>query len=176
MGVTIKKIELWHAVVDNKPGALAGALRPLADAGVDLEIVMATDIPGGGDKASIGVFPIKGRKAASAARTAGFEPAAAMPSLLVGGDNRAGLGEQMSEAIAASGVNIGVAFAQVMGGHFSAVFGFASADDAAKASAALRKIARAATPKPAPAKAATKGAAKPTRKAPARPPAKQRKR
>jgi hypothetical protein len=140
MTITVKKIQLWSLVIDNHPGALARALQPLAEAGADLKIVMATAIPGPGKKASVGVSPITGRKLIAAARKAGFAPAAAMPSLLVGGENRAGLGNRMSESIAAAGINIGVAVAQVAGPHFSALFGFASEGDATKAAALLKKV------------------------------------
>lgn len=156
MATTLKKVELWSIVVDNKPGALAAVLEPLADAGADLEVVMATAIPGDGGKASIGVFPVKGRKVIAAARAAGLAPAVAMPSLLVGGDNRAGLGGRMSEALAAAGINIGVAVAQVVENSFSALFGFASQEDATKAVTLIKKVTtvRKAAAKPAAAKRA----------------------
>lgn len=140
MAITVKKIELWNVTVENKPGALARILEPLAEAGADLEVVMGTSMPGDDGMASIGVFPVKGRKAMSAARSAGLEPAASMPSLLVTGDDYAGLGRQMSEALAQAGINIGVAFAQVVGENFSALFGFAKPEDAAKAATLLKKV------------------------------------
>jgi hypothetical protein len=139
MAITVKKIELWSVVVDNKPGALANLLEPLAEAGADLQVVMGTSMPGGDGQASIGVYPVKGRKVIAAARAAGLAPAASMPSLLVQGDNRAGLGGRMSEAIAGAGIDIGVAVALVAGEHFSALFGFANAADADKAAALLKK-------------------------------------
>lgn len=169
MATTIKKIELWSVVVDNKAGALAAVLEPLAQAGADLEIVMATAIPGAGGKASIGVFPIKGRKVIAAARAAGLVPAATMPSLLVGGDNRAGLGGRMSESLAAAGINIGVAVAQVVGGSFSALFGFANQADATRAAALLKKATTTGkeTAKRAAPRAARPAAAKPASRKPA---------
>lgn len=154
MALTVKKIQLWNAIVDNKAGALANVLEPLAEAGADLEIVMGTAIPGAGRKASIGVFPVRGRKAQAAATTAGMAPAATMPALLVGGDNRAGLGREMSRALAAAGIDIGFAIAQVVGAQFSAVFGFASQADADRAAALLKKLGKpaAATRRRAPAR------------------------
>ena len=149
MAITVKKIELWNATVENRPGALARILEPLAEAGADLEVVMGTSMPGDDGMASIGVFPVKGRKAMSAARSAGLEPAASMPSLLVTGENYAGIGRQMSEALAQAGIDIGVAFAQVVGENFSALFGFAKPEDAARAATLLKKLGSAATKKPA---------------------------
>ncbi len=160
MALTVKKIELWNVTVENKAGALAKILEPLAEAGTDLEVVMGTSMPGDDGLASIGVFPVKGRKAMAAARGAGLEPAASMPSLLVTGENRAGLGKQMSEALAAAGIDIGIAFAQVVGANFSALFGFAKPEDATRAAALLKKVGAA---KKSPAGRSPKAAAKPSK-------------
>src|SRR5215472_13376409 len=40
MPVSVKKISLWRAEVDNKPGALAALMQPLAAAGANLKVVM----------------------------------------------------------------------------------------------------------------------------------------
>lgn len=140
MTITVKKVDLWNAIVDNKPGALANVLEPLAELGTDLEVVMGTAIPGARRKASVGIFPVKGRRARAAAQAAGMVPAASMPSLLVVGDNRAGLGREMSRALAAAGIDIGLAIALVVGDKFSALFGFAEQADATRAAALLKKL------------------------------------
>lgn len=157
MAIRVQKIELWNVVVDNRSGALASVLEPLADAGADLEVILGTGIPGGSGQASIGVFPIKGKKALAAARLAGMAPAPAtsMPSLLVSGDNQAGLGRLMSTTLAAAGINIGFLVAQVVDGDFSALFGFASEADAGRAAALLKKMGSATSAKRA--GAATRG-------------------
>jgi hypothetical protein len=38
MALAIKRIMLWRAEVDNRPGALATTLEPVAKAGVDLTL------------------------------------------------------------------------------------------------------------------------------------------
>lgn len=40
MAVTVQKITLWRGEVENRPGALAGILAPLADTGADLQVLM----------------------------------------------------------------------------------------------------------------------------------------
>ncbi|MBI3466348.1 MAG: hypothetical protein HY000_25330, partial [Planctomycetes bacterium] len=72
MAVTVKKAVLWRREVENQPGALARTLRPLAGAGVDLQIVMGYVYPGQRERAAIEVFPVSGRKAANAANAAGL--------------------------------------------------------------------------------------------------------
>ena len=46
MAITLKKITLWRKEIDNKPGALADTLAPLARARTDLQAVMGTGIRG----------------------------------------------------------------------------------------------------------------------------------
>jgi hypothetical protein len=62
MTLAIKKITLWRAEVDNRPGALATTLAPVAQAGVDLKVVVGYRHPGAEGKAAIEVFPISARK------------------------------------------------------------------------------------------------------------------
>lgn len=140
MAVSVKRVKLWHKELDNRPGVLAGVLEPLADAGADLEMLMATSFPGDAGMASVGVFPVTGRKAIAAATTAGLSAAPVMSSLLVTGDNKVGLGRQMARILADAGINIGLAVALVVGRNFSAVFGFESEADARKAALLLKKV------------------------------------
>ncbi len=138
MAVTVKKIKLWRTEVENKPGALAAALEPLAGAGADLQIVMGYRMPGAEENAAIEVFPVSGKKAKDAAGQAGLSESA-IPTLLVEGDNKPGLGHTIAQAIAAAGINIAFFIAQVVGRRYSAVVGFESDADARKASNIIKK-------------------------------------
>src|ERR1700731_1453583 len=89
MAVTVKKAMLWRKEVDNRPGMLASTLQPLAEAGADLQVVMAYRYPGGEDKAAIELHPVSGRKSTAAAKTTGLAPSP-ISALLVQGDNRQG--------------------------------------------------------------------------------------
>ena len=131
MPVTIKKIVLWRTEVDNKPGALARRLEPAAKAGADLKVVMGYRHQAA-KGAVIEVFPITGKKAAAAAGAVGLSPAA-IPTLLVEGDNKPGLGYAIAQAVAGGGINIAFLMAQVIGLKFAAVIGFETEDDATKA-------------------------------------------
>jgi hypothetical protein len=141
MAVTVKKIILWRAEVDNRPGALATTLEPVAQAGVDLQVVMGYRHQGAEGKAAIEVFPISGKKAATAGNAAGLV-AAEIPALLVEGNNKAGLGSRIAQAIAAAGVNMAFFMAQVIGRKFAAVIGFETVDDAKKAMPAIKSAGR----------------------------------
>jgi len=143
MPITVKKIVLWRTEVDNKPGALASTIEPPAKAGADLRIIMGYRHPTAEGKAAIEVFPITGRKLVAAAGAAGLS-AAAIPTLLVEGDNKPGLGHAIAQTIAAAGINIAFLVAQVIGEMFAAVIGFETEDDAKAAAPLIKKAARSA--------------------------------
>jgi len=142
MAVTVKKIVLWRKEIENRTGILANALAPLANAGTDIQVVMAYRFPRQESKAAIELYPVTGRKAVTAANEAGFS-ASAIPALLVEGDNRAGLGYTTAQAIADAGINMDFVVAQVIGKKYSAIFGFESEADATKGAAEIKKAAAA---------------------------------
>lgn len=141
MAVTVKKMTLWRAEVQNKPGTLADVLGPLADAGMDLQVVMGYRYHGHRNKSAIEVCPVSGKRATAAARGAGL-CASSIPTLLVEGDNRAGLGHAISRAIAEGGINVGFLVAQVIGTRFSAVIGFDDEAASRKAASLIKKASR----------------------------------
>ena len=138
MAITVKKIVLWRKEVENRPGALAATLAPLADAAASLQLVMGYHFPGRESRSAIELYPIAGRKVTAAARSAGLA-AASIPALLVEGDDRPGLGHAIAQAMADAGMDLDFLVAQVLGKRYTAVIGFATADDAAKAAALIRK-------------------------------------
>jgi len=138
MAITLKKITLWRKEVDNKPGALADTLALLAQAGTDLQAVMGYRYQGDQGKAAIELHPVSGKKAIEAARSAGLA-ASPIPTVLLQGDNRRGLGHTIAKALGDAGINLGFVLAQVVGRKYAAVFGFENDSDAAKAIALIRK-------------------------------------
>src|ERR1035438_9543255 len=96
MPVAIKKILLWRADVENKPGTLARAIGPLAQGGADLKVLMGYRHPGAAGAATLEVYPILGKKSAAAAQAAGFR-ASSIPALLVEGDGNPALGCRSEE-------------------------------------------------------------------------------
>ena len=138
MPVTVKKIVLWRTEVENKQGTLASIMAPPAKAGADLRVVMGYRRPTTEGKATIEIFPITGKKLTAAAVAAGLS-AAAIPTLLVEGDNKPGLGYAIAEKVAAAGINIAFLMAQVIGRKFAAAIGFETDDDAKKAAPLIKK-------------------------------------
>jgi hypothetical protein len=135
MAISVKRISLWRREVEDRPGMLAQTLQPLANAGTNLQVIMAYHI---GGKAAIEVFPVTGNRAMNAARQSGLAESGP-PALLVSGDNQPALGHSMARAIADQGINIHFLVAQVVGGRYSAVFGFGSDEDASRAMEIIKK-------------------------------------
>jgi hypothetical protein len=94
--------------------------------------------PGNETKAAIELYPVAGRKLVRAAQAAGLT-ASPIPTLLVEGDNKPGLGHAIAGAIAESGVNLAFMVTQVIGRRYSAVIGFENDGDAKKATPLLKK-------------------------------------
>ena len=138
MAVSIKKVTLWRTEVENKPGALSSVLAPLAEAGADLQVVMGYHYHGAGDKAAIEVCPVSGKKSTAAASKAGLA-ASAIPTLLVQGNNRPGLGHAIAQAIADEGINVAFLVAQVIDTRFSAVMGFEDEAASKQATTLIKK-------------------------------------
>ena len=140
MPVRVKNITLWRKELENRSGTLAQTLEPLAKVGADLQVVMGYRYPGDETKAAVELYPIASKKSTGVAQQAGLS-ASSIPTLLVEGDNRAGLGHAISQAISAAGVNLAFLVAQVVGRKYSAVIGFESEVDAKTATALIKKAA-----------------------------------
>lgn len=139
MALTVKKITLWRCEVDNRPGALANTLAPLAEAGADVQVLMGYRFPGDESRAAIELFPIASKKMTAAAKAAGLTPSD-IPTLLVDGDNRPGLGAATAKAIAEAGINLGFLVVQVVGRRYSAIYGFEREADSRKAAIIIKKV------------------------------------
>jgi len=141
MALAIQKITLWREEVANRPGALAEVLEPLSAAGADLHVVMGYR-ERDRSEAIIELYPVSGKKLTEAAEGAGLHPSE-IPTVLVKGDNKRGLGHRIARGLADAGLNVAFLVAQVVGRQYSAVFGFESPADADRAVKVIRKAASA---------------------------------
>ena len=137
MAVSVKRVTLWRKEVPHQAGELANALRPLAQAGANLQVIMAYTQ---GSRGFIEVCPVSGKRQTEAAKTSGLV-ASDQPTLLVAGDDRAGLGYAIARAIADQGISISFDVTQVIGRKYSSVYGFHSEEDARVAASAIKKAA-----------------------------------
>jgi hypothetical protein len=141
MALSVKKITLWRAEVEDKPGALSGVLAPLAEVGVDLQVVMGYRYPDAKNKAVVQLGTVSGKKPVTAAGKVGLK-ASDIPTLLVQGDNRPGVGHAIAQAISEAGINVIFLVAQVIDSRFSAVMGFEDEAASKQATTIIKKAVR----------------------------------
>jgi hypothetical protein len=140
MKLEISKAQVWVTTIADQPGGLAGKLAPLADAGLDLEFVIARR-----DEASPGagvlfVTPIKGAKRQAAAKQAGFHPSESIHALRIEASNEQGMGAKISQALADAGINLRGFSGAAIGRRAVLNLAFDSDDEAAKARRVLGKL------------------------------------
>ena len=143
MALKITKAEVWAGDLRDVPGGVADALASLARAGANLEFLIARRDPSRPGIGQIFLTPVKGKQAQAAASAARLSPARDIGTLRVEGPNRAGVGHDMTRAIADAGINLRGVSAAVLGNNFIAYFGFDSVADANRAAKVLSKVGQA---------------------------------
>jgi len=113
MAYTVKKVDVWVGDILNRPGSLARVLEGLGNAGTELEFLIARRV----SETTSRVFlaPIKGAKQQRAAADVGLVRATKMQSLRIEGPDRAGLGADITRAVADQGINLRGASAASIG-------------------------------------------------------------
>lgn len=140
MALKVTRGDIWTATVDDRAGGAADKLEALARAGANLEMVFARRTPEQPGKGILFAGPIKGAKAARAAQEAGFSKPDNIHGVRIEGGDKAGLGAKITRALGDAGVSFRGMTAIVIGRKFVDYIACDSAEDAAKAVAALRKL------------------------------------
>ncbi len=139
MTYSIRKVDVWVAEIDDRPGGLAEKLEGLANAGASLEFIVSRRAPDKPGKGVVFLTPIKGAKQTRAANDAGLSTTSSLQSVRVEGPDRPGLGTKMTRALADAGINLRGVSAAALGRKSVTYFAFDSADDAANAIKLLKK-------------------------------------
>jgi hypothetical protein len=140
MAMKVTRTEVWTTVIDDRAGAVADKLEALAKAGANLQFVFARRRPEQPGTGIVFVGPIKGTKVTRAAQEAGFAKAENMHGLRIEGGDKPGLGAKIARALGNAGVSFRGISAHALGTKFVSDIVLDSADDAAKAAAALKKL------------------------------------
>ncbi|NWF54974.1 MAG: amino acid-binding protein [Syntrophaceae bacterium] len=128
MELIVEREDVWIASLEDKPGALGAKLAALAEAGADLDFVIARRSP---EKPGTGVMfvtPLRGDAELKAASGIGFFAANRLHSICVEGENRRGLAGRVSEKLGAAGINIRGFSGAVIGKRFVLHIAFDTAD------------------------------------------------
>ena len=140
MALKVSKVDVWVGGLKDRPGSLAKKLRALADAGAELEFLIARRAP---EKPGTGVVfltPLKGAKQLAAAKKAGLRKTRSLNSVCVEGPDKPGLGARLTEALAATGINLRGLSAAVIGKRFVMHLAVDSVADAARARRVLKAL------------------------------------
>ncbi len=141
MKLNVSRTDTWAAVIDDRPGGLAEKLEALAQAGANLEFLIARRAPEKRGTGVVFVTPLKGAGQIKAAEAAGFQKTPSLHSLRVQGPDKRGMGAKLTKALAKAGVNLRGLSAAALGKQYVLHLALDKAKDAAKAAAVLRKLA-----------------------------------
>jgi hypothetical protein len=137
MNLIVERVDVWAASIKDKPGGLANILSGLADAGADLDFIIARRAPEQPGSGVVFVTPLRGDVEVRAAATLGFNVTTSLKSLRVEGDNKPGIASKLTEKMAVSGINLHGFSAAVIGAKFIMYISFDTAEDAERAAKVL---------------------------------------
>ncbi|MCA8272434.1 amino acid-binding protein [Burkholderia sp. AU30280] len=133
MELSVERVDVWAANIDDKPGGLATVLGALRTAGADLQFIVArrtSETPG---KGVVFVAPLQGDAVIRAATQVGFSVTPSVHSVRVMGLDQMGIIGQLTQMLADGAINLRGVSAAVLGSQFIAYFAVDSVDDADKA-------------------------------------------
>jgi hypothetical protein len=140
MALKISKADVWAVTIDDRPGGAAEKLDTLARAGANLEMLLARRTAENPGKGVMFVTPLKGKKAVDAAQQAGMGKPENIHSVRIEGGDKPGLGSKIAGALRDAGINFRGMSAIAIGKKFVSFVALDSADDQARAIAALKKV------------------------------------
>jgi hypothetical protein len=140
MALKVSKADVWAVTIDDRPGGAAEKLETLSKAGASLEMVLARRTAEQPGKGVMFVTPVKGKKALEAAQQAGMGKPENFHSVRIEGGDKPGLGAKIARALGEAGVSFRGISGVAIGKKFVSFVALDSADDQAKAIAALKKL------------------------------------
>jgi hypothetical protein len=139
MELSVERVDVWAATIEDKPGGLARVLSALRDAGADLQFVVARRTPEAPGKGVVFVAPLQGDTEIRAATQVGFNVTPSLYSVRVMGLDQLGIIAQLTQMLAEGGINLRGVSAAVLGTQFVAYLAVDSVEDADKAMDILQR-------------------------------------
>ena len=140
LSLFVSRTDTWAATIEDRPGGLADKLAALAEAGANLEFLIARRAPEQRGNGVAFVTPLKGARQIKAAKAAGFQKTESLHSIRVEGADKPGMGAKLTRALAEAGINLRGLSAAAIGKRYVTLLALDSAQDAAKAAAVLKKL------------------------------------
>lgn len=140
MKLKLSRVDMWAATIEDRAGGAADKLESLGKAGVNLEFVFARRTPEQPGSGILFVTPIRGRKAVKAAQEAGLAKSESVCALRIEGADKPGATARMVWALANAGISFRALSAAAIGSKFVGYLALDTAEDAARANRALKKL------------------------------------
>ena len=140
MKLKVSRGDTWMATIEDRAGGAAEKLKPLAQAGADLEFVLVQRTPERDGKGIVTVAPIRGFKVIKAAEAAGFEKPQSLCRVRIEGPDKPGLAAKITGAVAGVGISFRRLTQVAIRGRFVAYLALDSVEDAEKAMRVLKKL------------------------------------
>ncbi|MBN2003318.1 MAG: amino acid-binding protein [Anaerolineae bacterium] len=140
MELIVERVSVWAASIPDEPGGLARMLAGLKEAGADLEFCIARRAPEKPGTGVVFVTPLRGDREIAAASILGFNVTKSLQSVRIEGDNIAGSAANITEKLAAAGLNLHSFSGAVIGTRFIIYIALDSDEDADKACEILKRL------------------------------------
>jgi hypothetical protein len=139
MAVEVSKIDVWSAEIEDRAGGLAQKIEAVAEAGADLEFVIARRSPDKPGRGLVFMAPLRGAAQKRAAEAVGLVKAPDVHAVRLEGPNRPRLGAKITRAVADAGINMRGLSGCGLGRRCAFYLAFDSKEDAGKARRVLKK-------------------------------------
>ncbi len=139
MAIIVSKVDVWSGEIEDRSGGLAEKIKAVAEAGANLEFVIARRAP---DKPGTGLVfmaPLRGAAQIRAAKVVGLAKDPGVHTLRVAGPNRLRLGAKIAGAVADAGINMRGLSGTALGQRCAIYLAFDSSADAEKARRILER-------------------------------------
>lgn len=140
MKLKVSRVDMWMATIEDRPGGAAEKLEPLAKVGANFEFAFARRTPEDPGKGLLVAMPVKGAKVIKAAQECGLAKPGNIHAVRIEGADKPGVTAKIARAVGDAGINFRALSATAIGKKFVSVLALDTAEDAAKAVSALRKL------------------------------------
>jgi len=139
MELIVERVDVWAASITDEAGSLARLLTGLKEAGADLDLILARRAPEKPGTGVVFVTPLRGDREVATAAELGFNVTKSVNSVRVEGENKPGVAAELTQKLAAAGINLRGLSVAVIGARFILYIGLHTAADAVKAVNILQK-------------------------------------
>jgi hypothetical protein len=140
MKLKVNRVDVWTVAIEDRSGGAAEKLEPLAQAGATFEFVLARRTPERPGAGILFVAPVKGAKVTRVAQAIGLAKREDICSVRIEGTDRPGAMAGIARALADAGISFRGLSATAIGRKFVGYLALDTADAAAKAASALKKL------------------------------------